>query len=150
MSNQETFVPLNSNFDWSKDTIDEPETNIFTKGSSIIEWTTSNVYVLGENGSKLPIYFELAEQNLWGVSGIWPFGTPKEDQSNGKLEGFQHCYPLTSTKTVGKPTKAERITHERFHKMWDITVDAIKCFSEYRKVPAPTYSAYATAKEEND
>ena len=150
MSNQETFVPLNSNFDWSKDTIDEPETNIFTKGSSIIEWTTSNVYVLGENGSKLPIYFELAEQNLWGVSGIWPFGTPKEDQSNGKLEGFQHCYPLTSTKTVGKPTKAEKATRHVFDMMNNITVDALKKFSEARKVPALTYSSYVFAKEEND
>ena len=45
-----------------------------------------------------PIYFELAEQNLWGVSGIYPFGATKEEQNNyDKLEEFQICYPLTSS-----------------------------------------------------
>ena len=77
MSNQEISVKLNSNFDWDKVTLYEPESNTFTKGGSKIEWTTSNVYVLGDNGDKLSIYFQLAEQNLWGVNGIWPFGTPK-------------------------------------------------------------------------
>ena len=89
MQNQEILVPHNSNFDLDKVIVVEPETHTFTKGSSIIKWTTLNVYDLGENDSKLPIYFELAEQKLWGVFGIWPFGTPKEGQSNDKLEGFQ-------------------------------------------------------------
>ena len=150
MQNQEIFVPLNSNFDWDKAIVDDPENHTFTKGSSTIEWTTSNVYVLGENDSKLPIYFEFAEQNLWGVNGIWPFGTPKEGQSNDKLEGFQIFCPLTTTKTVVKPTKAEKATRHVFDMMNNITVDALKKFSEARKVPALTYSSYVFAKEEND
>ena len=96
MSNEEIFVSLDSNFDWSKVIVEEPETHKFTKGNSSVEWTTSKVYVLGDDGHKLPIYFELAEQNVWGVNGIWSFGTPKEEQSLDKIEGFQIAYPLTS------------------------------------------------------
>ena len=144
------LITLNSDFDWDKVIVDEPKTNTFTKGSATTEWTTSNVYVLGENDSKLPIYFELAEHKLWEVNGIWRFGTPKEGQSNDKLEGFQFYYPLTSTKTVGKPTKAEKATRHVFDMMNNITIDALKKFSKARKVPAPTYSSYKFAKEEND
>ena len=101
MISEEIFIPLDSFFDWGKVIVEEPETHTFTKGNSTVEWTTSKVYVLGENGEKHPICFELAKQNLWGVNGIWPFGILREDQSVDKVEGFQIAYPLSS---VEKPT----------------------------------------------
>ena len=57
---------------------------------------------------------------------------------------------MTSIKTVGNPNKAEKATQRVFDKMTNITDDALNNFAEARKVPAPTYSSYLTAKEEND
>ena len=97
------------------------------------------------------IYFELAEQNLWGVNGIWPFGTVEYEQSQNNIEGFQICYPLTSLSTVNNPTTDERVTRDTLDMIWNITVNTLKRFStsKDRKVPAPTFSTYATAKGEN-
>ena len=92
----------------------------------------------------------MAEQNLWGVNCIWPFGNTKESQSNDKLEGFQICYPMTSTETTDKPTKVEKATRHVINMLNKITVDALKKFSEAKNVPAPTYSSYVYAKGEND
>ena len=72
MLSEEIFVPLDSVFDCGKVVVDQPETHTFTKGGSTGEWTISRVYVLGNNGEKPQIYFEIAEQNLWGVNCIWP------------------------------------------------------------------------------
>ena len=148
-STEEVFVPLDSVFDWCKVIVEERETHTFTKGNSIVEWTTSKIYFLGENVEKHPIFFELAKQNLWGVNGIWPFGTSQEDQSLDKVEGVQIAYPLPS---VEKPTTAETATRHTFNMMWETTVDAImkkfcKKSKKERKVPSPTYSAYMTCKD---
>lgn len=155
MSEEEVFVALESNFDWRRVVVDEFETHAFTKGGSTIEWITSKVYVKGDNDKKLPIYFELAEQNLWGINGIWPIGTLQEDQSLDAIEGFQRAYPLTSLFSVESPTKAERETRDIFDTMWKTTVDALKKFcrvkpSKGMKVPAPTYSSYITVNTAND
>ena len=108
--------------------MEEPKTCKFTSGKSTVEWTMSNVYVEAENGAKLPIYFELVEQNLWGVNGIFPFGLQKDKQVENKLEGYQICYPMTSLKTMGKPTKEERKTQRVFDKVTAITVSFLKKF----------------------
>ena len=143
MANQEVFIALQEKFDWEKVIVDNPVTHKFTRGKSTVEWTTSSVYVRGENNSKLPIYFELAEQNLWGVYGIWPVNLSKEEQTDNKFEGFQVCYPMIRTNF--KPNKVEKWTQRIFDIMGDITIEALKKFSEARKVPKPTYSAYLTA-----
>ena len=127
---EKIFVPLDSVFDWGKIIVEEPETHTFTKGNSTVEWTTSKVYFLDEDGEKHPICFELAKQNLWGVNGIWPFGTPQEYQTLDKVEGFQIAYPLPS---VEKPTPAEIETRLTFNKMWMTTLDAMKKFCEKSK-----------------
>ena len=72
------FVPLFEKFHWERVIVDEPTTHIFTKGNSDFEWTTSKVYVEGENGAELPIFFELAEKKLLRVNGLWPFTLSKE------------------------------------------------------------------------
>ena len=147
MSTEEVFVPLDSVFDWGKVVVEEPDT--FTKGNFTVEWTTSKVYFLGENGEKHPNFFELAKQNLWVVNGIWPFGCPQEDQNLYNIDGFQIYYPLPS---VEKPTPAVIATRHTFNMMWETTVDAMKKFCEMskedRKVPSPTYSAYMTCKDD--
>ena len=149
------FISLDSNFDWSNVVVAEPKKNSFTKGKSTIEWTTSEVYVEGPKGEKLPIFIELAEQNVWGIYGMWPIGTTKEERSLETLEGFQIYYPITSFSTMENPTAEERATRYAFDMMWNITVHALKRFcnkkdKSKRKVPAPTYSAYRTAKYDED
>ena len=74
-----------------------------------VEWTTSKVYVEGEIGVELPIFFELAEKNLWGVNVIWPFILSKEQQTDDNPEGFQVRYPMTGENL--KTNKAERANH---------------------------------------
>ena len=141
----ELFVPLFEKFNWEKVIVDEPTTHKFTKGKSNVEWTESKVYAEGENGAKLSIYCELAEQNVRGVNGIWPFALPKEQQTDNNLEGFQVCYAMMRENV--KPNKAERGTQQVFDKMNDITVNAMKKFGEERKLPHPSYSSYLVAKE---
>ena len=151
MQSKEIFVPLDSVFDWGKVVVEEPETHTYTKGGSTVELTTSRVYVLGDNGEKLQIYFEVAEQNIFGINGIWPIGTLQEDQTRENIEGFQICYPMTSPSTVDEPTPAEIATRHTFNMMWETTVDALKKFCEKkkkdRKVPSPTYNSYIACKE---
>ena len=90
---EEIFGPIDSIFDWGKVVVEEPVTHTFTKGGSTIEVSTSKVYVLGDNGEKLQIYFEVAELNIFGINGIWPIGTTEYEQSRKNIEGFQICYP---------------------------------------------------------
>ena len=154
---EEIFVSLEDqrSFDWSAVVVEEPVTHSFTKGETTIEWTTSEVYLPGPNGEKLSIYFEMAPQNFWGISGNWPFGTAQEDRTLDTIDGFQICYPLTSLSTVDNPTEAEKTTKHFLDQTWNITVDAMKRFcsvkdKKKRKVPAPTYSAYATTRGDKD
>ena len=133
---------------WENVIVDEPTTHTFTKGNSDVEWITSKVYVEGENGAEQSIFFELAEKNLWGVNGIWPFALSKEQQTDNNLEGFQVCYPMTGEKL--KTNKAERYTQLVFDKMNDITISAMKKFGEEGNLPHPAYSSYLVAKERDD
>lgn len=154
-TNEDVFVSLETDFDWSKVVVEEPISHSFTKGKRTIEWTTSDVYVPGPNGVKLPIYVELAQQKIWGVGGFWGIGVKPEDRNINNIEGFQIAYPLTSLTTVDNPTKSEKATKHALDQMWNLTVAAMKRFCSVkdkskRKVPAPTYSAYATAKTGKD
>ena len=133
MLSEEMFVPLDSIFDWGKVVVEEPETHTFTKGGSTVELTTSRVYVLGDNGEKLQIYFEVAVHNVYGLTGIWPTGTDKDDQSLDNIEGFQISYPLTSLSTVDNPTPAEIATRHTLNMMWETTVDALKKLCDKKK-----------------
>ena len=60
------FISLDDRFDSKSVVVEEPKTCKFTRGKSSIEYTTSDVYVEGQNGAQLSIYFEVAEQNMWG------------------------------------------------------------------------------------
>lgn len=152
---EDFFVSLDDDFDFSRIVVGEPTTHSFTKGETTIEWTTSDVWVEGPNGEHLPVYFEFAEQNFWGISGNWPLGTDPEDQTLDTIKGFQIAYPLTSLATVKNPTPAEAKTRQILDNIWEISVDAMKRFCSVkdkskRKVPAPTYSSYMAAKEDEN
>ena len=151
---EEISVPLDYIFDWGNFVVEEPETHMFNKGGSTVELTTSKVYVLGDNSEKLQIYFEVAEQNIFGINGIWPIRTIEYEQSRKNIEGFQICYPLTSLSTINNPTPAEIATRHTFNMMWETTVDALKKFCEkrkkHRKVPSLTYNAYIACREDED
>ena len=107
---------------------------------------------MGDNGEKLQIYFEVAEQNIFGINSILPIGTIEYEQSRNNIEGFQICYLFTSLSTVDNPTQAKIATRHTFNMMWETTVDTLKKFCEKkkkeRKVSAPTYNAYMTCKED--
>ena len=142
-------------FNWSEVVIDEPITRSFTKGGSCAEWVTSDVYIPGPNGEKRSIYIELAPQNFWGVSPIYSFGISRENQNSDNIEGFQIAYPVTSISSINNPTQNEVATMSNLNQMWNITCEAMEKFcsvkgKENLKVPAPTYSAYGTAKADED
>lgn len=151
-TNEDVFVSLETDFDWSKVVVEEPKSYSFTQGNNTIEWTTSDVYIPGPNGTKLPIYVELSPQKIWGFDGIWGMDVNLEDRDLSNIAGLQIVYPLNSPTTVDNPTKSERATKHAFDQMWNITVAAMKrfCSVSKRKVPAPAYSAYATAKTDED
>jgi hypothetical protein len=129
--------------------------NSFTKGSSTITWVTSSTYVLHPTtGKHLPIYFEMEEQIIWGISGCWKIGVEDSDKTLDNIEDFQICYPLTTLGTVAKPTAPEKHCKAVFDMMWRITVAAMKreCTKpkDKRVVPSPTYNSYIAAKESDD
>ena len=150
------FIQLKDQFfDWESIVVEEPVTHSYTpKGGNTFESTTSKVYFPGPNGEKRPIYIELATQNFWGISPSYPYGTRKEHQNSDTIDGFQIAYPLTSFYTVENPTEDEMATKSYLDEMWDITCEAMQSFcsekKEKRKVPAPTYSSFGTAKSEED
>jgi hypothetical protein len=153
----EIFIPLGEDFDWSSVVISEPETQSFAKkGQEPIKSTTSKAYVLGPNGEKLSIYFQIATQKVWGINGNWQMGTPKELQTPETLKGFQIGYPLTSTETFTEPTDDEIHTKHCFDEIKRICFEAVaaECEnprskkSETRKVAAATYNSYKTNKDD--
>lgn len=128
------FVPLTeaAKFNWKRVVVEDPVTHSFTKKgtTTTIEWTTSNVYYKGDKEEKLPIFFQFATQKTWGFNGIWNLNCPIEEQTLENIEGYQICYPLTSTETVNKPTNEEVLTKMILDKTWEITVDAMKRFCQ--------------------
>lgn len=153
MVTSEIFISLDSveTFDWTRINVGEPKKHSFTKGDKSIEWYTSEVYYLGEDGEKLSIFFELPKQSVW-MSGVWPFSTEEEEKSFENIEGYQIAYSLD--KDSKNPTSDEERGKKILDKTWDITVDALKKFCSVprddRKVPNPTYSSFKTAKEDGD
>jgi hypothetical protein len=145
------FIGLKDKPDWTKIVIEEPETNEFKKENQTIQWTTSKVYAKGPNGSKLPIYFQIAPQTIWGISGNWDMKLKKEDRTMDNIDGFQICYPMTTLDTKDDPTENEKITKSRFDKIWELTKDAGIKFcdlpEEDLKVPGPTSNSFAGAKD---
>ena len=156
MSEGPISIRLNDlDFDWGSVVVEEPVTKPYTpKRGSTFESVTSEVYFPGPNGEKRPIFVELAPQNFWGVSPTYPYGMRKENQNYDTIDGFHIAYPLTSISTVDNPTEDERITKCNLDEMWEITCEAMQRFcsvkKEKRKVPPPTYSAFGTAKADED
>ena len=146
------FISLDSDFDWKTIVVSEPKRNSFTKGRSKVQnqWVSSDVYVQGPNGVKRPIFIELSKQFFSGISGVWPFGTDKDNRRLETLEGFQISYPMTSIDTIDCPTTEENKTREALDNVMKITLNSLKKFcnkpKSERLVPHATFNAYTTAK----
>jgi len=154
------FIGLHGDLDWSKVCIDDPVKNENANGNV---WYTSSVYFKDDNGQKRSMFFQLEEQQVWGISGIWPMGTDREDQILDTLEGYQVAYPLTSRNTVQNPTMTELKTQQNFDNIRKTTSLAFRKFCEAEKdrkkskskdipiiVPPSTYSSYLNASEGDD
>jgi hypothetical protein len=161
------FVPLSefSKFDWKRVVIEDPVTNAFTKKGTTtpIKWTTSKVHYKGQNGEKLPIFFQFVKQKSWGLNGCWPINLEEDQQTSENMEGFQTCYNLTSLETVNNPTKDEQSVKMIHDKAWELTVAAMKrfCNEEIQvvekgetitknKLEGPAYSAYWSAERKKN
>ena len=161
-SNNPVYVSLHSDFDWSLVHVEEPKCNEINKAGNPITWHTSSVYVKGANGEKRPIYFQLEQQMLWGISGIWPVGTDRADQTLDTLEGYQITYPMTTINTVNSPTINELKTQKIFDNIRRVTSEAMQRFCKAEKerkkknpsqppiIPSPTYTSYLGAIEEDN
>ena len=71
-STKPILIKLCRKFKWDKVHIEEPKLDK-SYGNSY-----SNVRFVDEKTNTLrPICTELPEQNVWGVSGVWDFGVPR-------------------------------------------------------------------------
>ena len=153
------FIGLHGSLDWSKVHVERPVENKNANGNS---WYTSKVYFKDENGEKRSLYFELAEQAIWGIGGVWPMGTSLDDQILDTVDGYQIAYPLTSRNSVDTPTPTEIATQKIFDNIRDKTSNSLYKFCEEEKerkknkkggsaiVPSATYGQYLQADEPKD
>lgn len=154
----EVFIPLgDTSFDWSTVVITEPTTQVFNKkdGSAPIELTSSKVFVRGPQGQELPIYFQVAKQTVFGISGNWEMFTPKEKQTAENLKGFQIGYPLSSLENFANPNDDEKQTKETFDMIHKTSAEfivneckkPINADPETRKIPTVTYNNYSAVRK---
>jgi hypothetical protein len=137
---------------WKNIVIEKPVTNSFTKKgtTTTIEWTTSDVHYKGSNDQKLPIFFELPPQIVWGVNGTWPLGTETENQTLENIEGYQICYPLTTLATMKNPTPEEAAVEKFFDSAWNKGITAMGEFTDADLLDGPAGSAYTTAEKKKN
>ena len=143
-------------FDWSKIVIKDPVQHQSKDGQH--KWTTSEPRWIGViDGVKyeLPIYFDNAEQIIWGLNGKWPDKIDdvkiREDQKTREnLNGLQIGYPMTSDGTVDNPTEDEENTKYIYDQQWKIGVEYMKKFYKEKKLPKTTMGSYLLAQAEND
>lgn len=137
---------------WKNVIIEKPVTNSFTKKgtTTTIEWTTSDVHFKGPNDQKLPIFFELPPQLVWGISGTWPLGTQTENQTLENIEGYQICYPLTTLATMKNPTSDELAVEKFFDNAWNKGIEAMGNFTNADLLDGPAGSAYTTAEKKKN
>ncbi len=142
-------IPEGDKFDWNKVLIGDPVTNKSKDGAH--EWVTSSVHYCPDgfepNKKKYKMYFQLAKQNIWGISGTWPIDIKDEKlKTIHNIDGYQVCYPMTSLKTVKNPTKEELYTMSVFDGMWTKTLEKGKAFAEADKLLGAANNSYLGAK----
>jgi hypothetical protein len=152
---KEMIFYLGKPIDWTKFHVDPPKTNQFTKGTTPIEWITSNIHYCpnGPHGEKLVPYFQLATQTIWGFSGCWNLNEPVKTMDN--LEGYQICYPLTTLQTKDELSKDEAATKVVFDGLWQLVVNAMKKFGAMGDekdpvLPGVALNAYYAAVGQNN
>ena len=78
------------------------------------------------------IYSDVTKAPDVKINVIWSIGAIEYEKSRKNIEGFQICYPMTSSSTLNNPTPAEMATLHTFNMIWETTVDALKKFCEQK------------------
>ena len=145
---KEVFVAI-GDFDKTRLRVLFPETHSFTKGDSEIEWTTSEGRYLNDAGELCELYIEFPPAFCFGINAIHPIGTSKEDKTVDAQTGLQICYPITSMKTIDKPTKEEQHTKEVLDALFNVTWEYMQTRCELdideSGIPGPAYNSFLGA-----
>ncbi|HMP28120.1 MAG TPA: hypothetical protein PKD85_00885 [Saprospiraceae bacterium] len=111
-------------FDVSRLIHKEPETSSFTMGQTQISITMSAARYLDDEDRECLLYFSGPPQQCFGVSYMYDMEVKKEDQTPDNAKGFQLMYPVTSLKTVSKPTPEEKAYDDMIESLWQAAVDS--------------------------
>ena len=101
------FVPIEeTDFDWNSIIVEKPVMNKRYKCSF------SKVFVMDKDGQKKEVSFELAKQDILGLSHSYKY-EKRKDRNIEDINGIQVNYPLTSFDTIAEPTEEEEETRDR-------------------------------------
>ena len=144
----EIFIGLNDEFDIDRLVVDPASKKSFGKKGNEVTYYESAVYYLNDDDEKCILYFEGAEQEVWGFNAMYPMGTADEDKKPSvNMKGVLVCYPMTAI--ANKPTENEQSVMDIFDGLYEKTLEALKreCRDgDNLKVPKTTYSSFVTAQ----
>ncbi len=118
------------------------------------KWCTSEGVYLDDEGKEYTLFFMIPNQRCYGLNVNYDKSQQKAEASGdvSKADGFQLAYPLTSLKTMDKPTKDEKYIKSVFDSLNKKTSDRLKeeATNESTEVPENVINNYEGAKKRKD
>jgi hypothetical protein len=118
------------------------------------EWCTSEGVYLDDDGKEHTLFFMLPTQRCYGLNANYDKSQKKAEVAGdvSKADSFQIAYPLTSLKTMKKPTKEEKYIRHVFESLHQKTIDRMKeeAASEKTEMPEISINSYEGAKRKKD
>nr|QBK85845.1 MAG: protein of unknown function DUF2738 [Marseillevirus LCMAC101] len=118
------------------------------------EWCTSEGVYLDDDGKEHTLFFMLPTQRCYGLNVNYDQSQKKAEAAGDvtKADGFQTAYPLTSLKTMKKPTKDEKYIKTVFESLNLKTVDRMKeeAGNDKTEMPDICLNSYEGAKRKKD
>jgi hypothetical protein len=118
------------------------------------KWCTSEGVYLDDEGKEYTLFFMLPTQRCYGLNANFDKSQQKAEASGdvSKADGFQLAYPLTSLKTMKKPTEEEKYIKHVFDSLNKKTTDRLKeeAANDSTEVPENVINNYEGAKRKKD
>lgn len=117
-------------------------------------WCTSEGVYLDDEGKEHTLFFMLPTQRCYGLNVNYDPSDKKAEAAGdiSRADGFQTAYPLTSLKTMGKPTKDEKYIRSVFQSLNQKAIDRMKEESnnEQTEMPELCINSYEGAIKRKD
>jgi len=143
---REYFLENLADFDKSRVVLDDPVTSKFKMGGADIVNCVSNGYYLDDQGNKCELYIPLPPQSCFGVNYNFALNASEDEKVPENATGAQIAYPMTSMKTIAKPTADEQAAIDVFNGIWEVSKDRTLEFATSEDedlVPPPTRASVA-------